>query len=754
MPGRDAKQFLLWTGAQQAVYHRVTTGNEPAAHTPYYESSKSQTVPYSDAVYFLTMKTSLHKILKPIKEVQQIRGIELPVGLEFRQLVVTGPPGAGKSYYINQIRGWPNEGYLDLKRKGWWKDRSLVYRPREIHLGIPYRGYRESLSVFDQEWLDSAPEKLLIDFPQIKIPPTPHSKFNTNWIDRYIFEFLLPEPKRVYKQRQDRQKDGYFPVDANLTLDMVQRQIQTYSDIALYLHRAGLNVYIRRDIHEPPMIISEKGDVALPAWAVTDAVPRAGLNTLEGWKQLVFRQDHIPWLTVTNELQDLKTACRISHSGKSLDMVIGRTHLKISPEIPLGANKRYLRLNKNWIIKPPESCFFRTVRGFARIKQGETILLGRSNKEYDDLFHFKKDVAKRHVSITNTANGDLLIQPVDPDNKVKIVRLDEQDSREEVASNRIAAMFDARSLLGGKIDILEKRSGLSLILAVNEILANESFRPLDSLDMPGGLLEIPDEQTPIIVGDLHGQVDNILKILTENCILESLRSNQAILCILGDAVHSEIAQEMSNMDSSVIIMDLILSLKRTFPSNVFYIRGNHDDFSPDLAKNGIPQGLLMKRHLKEIRGTAYVEAMQTFYDRLPYLISSDSFIGCHAGPPRSGTTRKQLINIRNHPEIARSLTNNRVKRPHYLSGYGKADIKALRRALDKPKSVPIIVGHTPLDPFGSVWQNVGSIKNHHIIYSSHQHGPALFIRIKDRIVPLTYPAEPLSKLLSKMKRSR
>ncbi len=699
------------------------------------------------------MKNPLLKILKPIKEVQLIRGIELPVGLEFRQLVVTGPPGAGKSYYINQIRGWPNEGYLDLKRKGWWKDRSLVYRPREIHLGIPYAGYRESLSVFDQEWLDSPYDKLNIDFPRIKIPPRSYSKLSSNWIDRYIFEFILPEAKRVYKQRLNRQKDGYFPIDANLTLKMVDRQIQAYSDIALYLHRAGLNVYIRRDISEPPMLISEKGDVALPPWAVADAVQKPSLKTFDGWKQIVFRQSPIPWFTITDELQNLETASRIPHDGKNFDMVIGRTHLKVSPEIPLGANKRYLRLNKNWIIKRPDSCSVKTVRGFARIKQGETVILGRANKDYDDLFHFKKDVAKRHVSITNT-NGDLLINPLDTEKKIKVVRLDEQDNREEISSNRVAAMFDARSLLGGKIDTLEKRSSLSLILEVNEILASESFRPLDDDEIPGGLLEIPDTQIPIIVGDLHGQVNNLLKILTENCLLQSLRSDNAILCILGDAVHSEIAREMNNMESSVVIMDLILSLKRTFPRNVFYIRGNHDDFDPELAKNGIPQGLLMKRHLKDTRGTAYVEAMQTFYDRLPYIISSDSFIACHAGPPRAGTSRKQLINIRNFPEISMALTTNRVKRPHYLSGYGKSDIKALRTALDKPKSVPVIVGHTPLDPFGSIWQNVGSIKNHHIICSSHQEGPALFIRIKKNIVPLTYPAEPLSKLISKMKRSR
>ncbi len=114
------------------------------------------------------MKDTLHKKLKPISDVQSIRGVDLPVGLEFRQLVVTGPPGCGKTHYINRIRGWPNEGYLDLTRKGWWKDRSLIYRPREIHLGIPYEGVKDALAVFDQEWLDLKADDLVIDYPRIK----------------------------------------------------------------------------------------------------------------------------------------------------------------------------------------------------------------------------------------------------------------------------------------------------------------------------------------------------------------------------------------------------------------------------------------------------------------------------------------------------------------------------------------------------------------------------------------------------------
>jgi hypothetical protein len=50
----------------------------------------------------------LKKILEPIKELRTIRGIDLPIGLEYLQLAVTDPPGAGKSHYIELIRAWPN----------------------------------------------------------------------------------------------------------------------------------------------------------------------------------------------------------------------------------------------------------------------------------------------------------------------------------------------------------------------------------------------------------------------------------------------------------------------------------------------------------------------------------------------------------------------------------------------------------------------------------------------------------------------
>ena len=105
------------------------------------------------------MTNPLKKKLIPIDDLQEIRGVQLPARLKFVQLVVTGPPGAGKTYYINKVHGWPNEGYVDLTRKGWWKDQTLTYKPREVHLGFPFKGYDEALTVFDKEWIDAEVKK-------------------------------------------------------------------------------------------------------------------------------------------------------------------------------------------------------------------------------------------------------------------------------------------------------------------------------------------------------------------------------------------------------------------------------------------------------------------------------------------------------------------------------------------------------------------------------------------------------------------
>ena len=691
------------------------------------------------------MEDLLRKIVVPIKDVQDIRGVAMPIGLEYLQLVVTGPPGAGKSYYINQIRGWPNEGYIDLSRKGWWKDQTLVYRPREVHLGIPFEELAEPLTVFDKEWLEASPP-LHIDFARIKIPPNSDTFFRTNWINRYIFEFLLPDPDTIFERRIKRKDEGYFPVDNDLTREIVVRQMQTYQEIALYMHRAGMNVYIRKGLDEKPMRIREKGVAAVPRWSITSKPPRPSLKSLSGWKQL-FGLSPSTWITLTDKRKEIREVSIIAHDGKMFEMHLGGHILNFYPEIPLGVKRRAIR--KHWIISAGDACSMDKPTGFARLKVGETIILGRSNKEYDTIFKFSDEVARRHVAITNR-RGDLTLTPLDSEKGVALLRPDDLDYRERVDINRQNSFMRLKQLFGGPIQQKPLRQALRLLRATNDLLEREPFRSPTASGKAGGIVCIPSGTIPVIVGDLHGQVDNLLKILSENCLLFHLEKKTVTMVILGDAFHSEIAQEMDDMDGSILMIDLLCTLKLKFPENFFYISGNHDSFSPDISKNGISQGVVMREQLYELRGQEYVREMNRFFAALPYIVISDMFYACHAAPPRSAVSYEDLINIGDNPDLIREITRNRIQRPNYLGGYNKSDIKKFRKTLGIPKKVPFVVGHTPLDPFGSVWKNVGGIKNHHIVYSAHIEGPTILQYINNELIPLSFPAEPVCKLVNNL----
>lgn len=694
------------------------------------------------------MADFLKKVLEPIEELQNIRGIDLPIGLEFLQLVVTGPPGAGKSYYIEQIGGWPNEGYLDLTQKGWWKDQSLVYRPREVHLGLPFHGTSEALTVFDEEWLNSDPP-LELDYRKIVFPPPRKGLLQTDWRNRYIFEFLIPRPSVIYEQRLARQSQGYFPVDDNLSLDMVKRQVDVYREIALYLHRGGLSVYVRKGLDKPPMWIAEKGVPNVPRWTLDKKPRRISLRTLAGWKVLFGSRHPTDWLSLGDVPIVLEKEGRIAHDGRSFELLVGNIRLRVQPEITLGVKRKIA--HKHWIINNDQSCSTRKIRGFVRIRVGETIVIGRDNEQYCELFDLDDSVANRQVSITNR-RGDLILSPIVTDKETRLIRPDDSDYRERLERGRHKALLEIRRLYGQKIAPLPPDKALMTLESVNKLLETERYRMADSEGMKGGLIELPPKTIPVIVGDLHAQVDNFLKILSENCLLECLRMKSATLIILGDAVHSENAGELESFETSMLIMDLIFKLKLKFPENVFYIRGNHDSFSPEINKNGILQGLHFKEVLLARRGADYVQKMEEFYNLLPYVIHSERFIACHAGPPRNGTSRQDIIDIRNNETLADELTKNRLQRPNHLAGYSKRDVKKFRKSMGLPQSTRFIVGHTPMDPFGSFWLHAGTIKNHHIIYSAHNDGPSVFIQTDSGFMPISFPAEPLTELINKLRK--
>lgn len=194
-------------------------------------------------------------ILEPVTNLRTYRKVPVAKSVRFNQIIVTGPPGSGKSTFVRQLGGWPEEGYVDLALNGWWRAQALAVRPREVHLGLPFEGCTKSKALFEDDWLDHWRE-LRLDESRIHVPPPKRHLLSVGWRDRFVFEFMLPTPERIVAARRLRARQGTHPVDTRINLDQIRAQVQLFGRVALYLHREGMQVYLRDRVCRAPARIA------------------------------------------------------------------------------------------------------------------------------------------------------------------------------------------------------------------------------------------------------------------------------------------------------------------------------------------------------------------------------------------------------------------------------------------------------------------------------------------------------------------
>ncbi len=437
---------------------------------------------------------------------------------------------------------------------------------------------------------------------------------------------------------------------------------------------------------------------------------------------------------------------RIAFDDGPVELLLGKQKLHLRPEIGITAKPR--SGGKDWILVDPKR-FYSEVTGFERVKSGDKILVGRANERLDAIFNFPKSVLKRHLTLANN-NGQIVIKPLDKESEIYVSRVKNKGEAERLKTLGLRNLKHLRKIYGGPIELLSPEEALDTIDRAIDILSDEHYRAKDSRGRPGGVLELPDKPTPIVVGDLHAEIDNLLKILSEGQYLEGLKSGNAMLLLLGDTVHSQEHDALEEMDTSLLMLDLICKLKIRFPERVFCIRGNHETLDESVGKAGVPQGLILQEKARALRGSKYVERLARYFELLPYVVKTNDFIAAHGGPTRSGGALQKFVDIRDYPQLAWQLTWNRLKCPTRPAGYTKRDVKVFREKLGVDKRTPLIVSHTPLSFDGTVWTNAGEIKNHHIVYSANRDRLAVFIRVGREMIPLEYPAEDILEITNRL----
>lgn len=442
---------------------------------------------------------------------------------------------------------------------------------------------------------------------------------------------------------------------------------------------------------------------------------------------------------------------RVPYEGFPMELILGTNkgkRLRLYPEYPLQGDGK-ASASASETASPP--CFLlddpdhigTTIGGFLRLEPGKQITLGRRDSEQQALFNYPEDVAQKHLRLTHDDDAVIFEDKSSSGTCISPALNDDK-------TERITCLQHILEIYGGPLEALPPDEALALIREVNQIMEQEALRPRDSRDLPGGLLQLPPDLTPIVVGDLHAQIDNLLVILSHNGFLHALEQGEACMILIGDAVHSEHDGELDQMDDSILMMDLIFRLKVRFPEHFFFVRGNHDSFLEEISKGGIPQGLFWKRALKKTRGKDYRKEMQRYYDLLPYVVTSPDFCAAHAAPPRSKVSKDMLIELGRYPGLIPELITNRMARPNRPGGYTKGDVKRFRKTLGLDPETPFLVGHTPMDQIDTYWLNVGAAENHHILYSAHDAWVGVFTRIGGKMWPLKYPAEPLRDLIKKL----
>jgi len=429
------------------------------------------------------------------------------------------------------------------------------------------------------------------------------------------------------------------------------------------------------------------------------------------------------------------TGISLDSAGKRLDLIqetfLGEPH----------GNDR-----SAFLLLDPER-FYDGISGFVRVSEGDHLIIGCEDERQRVILGLPESAPKRLFSIIH--DGDALVfKDLAGDPGTKLTALTAE--RPDIVGNRMANLREIYRIFGGPIQLLPPEQALRDLNRVNDILEKEPLRAKDSRGMPGGVVHLPKKMVPIIVGDLHAQVDNLLTLLTQNHFLEQMSEGKATMVILGDAVHSEMDGSMEDMETSLLIMDLILRLKLWYPQQVFYVRGNHDSFDEDIGKEGIPQGLLWAKALRDTRGEAYKQAMDRFYELLPFVVLSKTYVACHAAPPKAKVDMDMLVNIHKYPALIKEVTCNRLNRPNRPAGYTKGDVKRFRSTLKLGGKAELFVGHTPLTRHDTIWSNVGGIEHHDVVFSGNIPWIGVYTSTDGEMIPLKYRAESLLPVINSM----
>lgn len=160
----------------------------------------------------------------------------------------------------------------------------------------------------------------------------------------------------------------------------------------------------------------------------------------------------------------------------------------------------------------------------------------------------------------------------------------------------------------------------------------------------GRIVHLTTSGKATIVGDLHGDLENLAYILKDSNFLEEIRRRRKVFLIfLGDYG--------DRGPASPEVYYIVLRLKELFPYSVILMRGNHegpDDLQP------FPHDLpvqLTRKYGENAGAKIYAELRTLFSCFCSAVLVDEKFVLIHGGVPSKASSLKDLAYAdKKHPE--------------------------------------------------------------------------------------------------------
>lgn len=178
--------------------------------------------------------------------------------------------------------------------------------------------------------------------------------------------------------------------------------------------------------------------------------------------------------------------------------------------------------------------------------------------------------------------------------------------------------------MSNKFSIEESRKVLSNVVTIHEEHSLQGFFSSIGM-MSGDYLNFRLPQNLVVVGDIHGDLSSLNKILQQVNYNDYLNNEENIILFLGDYI------DRGKFSFEVLLT--LCKLKNDFPLNVMMLRGNHESYHTFQFNSYTFSAELIDR-FKEEGKNFNLDVVLPLFDSLPVFCEIDSFaLLTHAGLP-------------------------------------------------------------------------------------------------------------------------